>query len=149
MGNLKEELGADIYEYYRENYGDTYTTGKVLYRGKFICYALEDVVRHPDAKKVYGETAISAGLYKMVLTMSNRFKRLLPEILNVPNFLGVRVHRGNTAEHSHGCLIVGMSLKPGFVGDSKTAEALFIKHMGDNGVKGIRIIDTKASSAGL
>ena len=60
----------------------------------FICHTLEDVQRDV---KIKAETAIPWGMYKVVITMSNRFKRRLPLLLDVPNFEGVRIHGGNHA----------------------------------------------------
>jgi len=57
--------------------------------------------------KIKGITAIPAGKYKVILTFSNRFKKVLPLLMNVPNFSGVRIHSGNTAEDTSGCIIVG------------------------------------------
>ena len=90
--------------------GNKYTIGKLYIDGKWFCDTIEDVVRNLPKdcpytskgrnceckEKVYGETAIPVGTYKVVLSYSNKFKRILPEILNVPHFLGIRIHRGNT-----------------------------------------------------
>ena len=81
--------------------------GSVSFEG----FAVEDRVRAPGVK-VPGETAIPAGTYKMILSKSPKFGRILPEILNVPNFVGIRIHKGNTAEDSAGCLIIGSRLGP-------------------------------------
>ena len=70
------------------------TSGALSIDGKFECFTLEDVVR---AKKSAGQTAIPAGTYKVIINQSNRFKRLLPLLLNVPGFEGVRIHTGNYA----------------------------------------------------
>ena len=87
-------------------YGDIDETSWVSYTG-------EDVVRKPGEKKVYGQTAIPAGTYKISLTYSNRFKRILPEIHNVPGFTGIRVHGAKPTvpvEFSTlGCVCVGMT----------------------------------------
>lgn len=72
----------------------------------FLCYTLEDVVR---AEKVAGVTAIPSGRYELRITQSVRFKKLLPEVLNVPNYRGVRIHGGNTHENTEGCPLVGMT----------------------------------------
>lgn len=96
----------------------TYTIGKLYIDGKLFCDTLEDVVR-PDGVKVYGETAIPSGTYKVILNMSNRFKRIMPLLLNVPNFEGIRIHEGNSAADSSGCLLVGKNTVKGKVTDSK------------------------------
>jgi len=58
-------------------------------------------------QKIPGVTAIPAGNYRIYLTMSPRFGRLLPLIINVPQYVGIRFHRGASAEHSEGCILVG------------------------------------------
>ena len=60
----------------------------------FICHTLEDVQRDV---KIAGKTAIGWGMYKLIVSMSNRFKKRLPLLLDVPNFAGVRIHGGNHA----------------------------------------------------
>lgn len=96
----------------------TYTIGKLRIDGKPFCDTLEDVVR-PPLEKVWGETAIPAGTYKVILNQSNRFKCLMPLLLNVPGFDGIRIHAGNTAEDTHGCLLVGKNTEKGKVTNSK------------------------------
>lgn len=80
-----------------------------------LCYMLEDVVREVAGQpvatwKVAGKTAIPRGRYKIVRTLSNRFKRWMPELLAVPGFEGVRIHAGNVATHTEGCLIAGTAI---------------------------------------
>jgi len=81
--------------------------GSVSFEG----FAVEDKVRAPGVK-VQDETAIPAGSYKMRISKSPKFGRLLPEILDVPGFSGIRIHKGNTAADSSGCLIIGSRLGP-------------------------------------
>ena len=101
------------------------TIGELYLNGKFQCYTLEDVER---PVKIYGATAIKKGTYKVKITFSNRFKRLLPELLEVPEFKGVRIHAGNSPEDTEGCILVGNTRGIDFVGESRKAfEKLFKK----------------------
>lgn len=86
--------------------GSSATIGELYIDKKYIADTLEDRVR-PEGEKVYGKTAIPEGVYKVVLSYSQRFKKILPEILNVPNFSGIRIHSLNKAEESEGCIGVG------------------------------------------
>lgn len=85
---------------------NTFTIGELYINEKYVTDTLEDRVR-PEGEKVYGKTAIPEGTYEVKLTHSPRFKRILPEILNVPNFSGIRIHSLNKAEESEGCIGVG------------------------------------------
>jgi hypothetical protein len=101
------------------------TQGTLYVDGKVECFTLEDVVREC---KIDGCTAIPAGTYKVVINYSNRFKRLLPLLLDVPNYTGVRIHAGNTDKDSRGCVLVGDSPRLDFVGNSRVAfDRLFAK----------------------
>ena len=84
----------------------TYTIGELSVNDNYLCDTLEDRVR-PAGEKVYGETAIPYGTYTVTLSYSNRFKKTMPEILNVPNFSGIRIHCGNSSKDTEGCLLVG------------------------------------------
>lgn len=86
--------------------GSFATIGELYVDGEHIADTLEDRVR-PEGEKVYGKTAIPEGTYEVKLTYSPRFKKILPEILNVPNFSGIRIHSLNKAEGSEGCIGVG------------------------------------------
>jgi len=99
------------------------TMGELYINGKFECYTLEDVER---AEKIKGQTAISKGRYEVKITMSNRFKKELPILLNVPNFEGVRIHSGNTSEQTEGCILLGRTKSADFIGESRLAMDTFM-----------------------
>ena len=102
---------------------DTYTIGRLYIDGEYFCDTLEDRVRDLSKEaKVKGQTAIPAGRYQIVLTYSPRFKRILPLLLDVPQFTGVRIHRGNTAKDTEGCILVGFNREVGKVLDSAVTE---------------------------
>lgn len=98
-----------IYRHTPNTEVDRNIIGDIHIDGEFAnIYTLEDEIR-PDGVKVYGKTAIQAGTYDVILTMSNRFKRLMPLVLDVPMFKGIRLHGGNTAKDSHGCPLVAFN----------------------------------------
>jgi hypothetical protein len=101
------------------------TIGELSVDGKFECFTLEDVERNV---KIKGITAIPKGTYKVGISFSNRFQKDLPILLNVPNFEGVRIHPGNKAEDTEGCILVGKTKSADFIGQSRIAfDQLFQK----------------------
>lgn len=87
----------------------------------FECFTLEDVVR-PAGEKVKGETAIPEGRYRVTLEPSPKFHGAIkPRLHDVPNFEGILIHEGNTADNSEGCILVGRKRDRDFVGESKLA----------------------------
>ena len=107
---------------------ETYTIGKLYIDGVYFCDTIEDKDRGLNQtmsindikkKKIYGETAIPTGSYSLVIDYSNRFKRRMAHILNVPGYEGIRIHTGNTANDSLGCIIVGKNKAIGKVLESK------------------------------
>jgi len=101
------------------------TIGELTIDGKFECYTLEDKEREV---KIKSETAIAKGTYKVIINQSNRFKRLLPLLLNVPNFEGVRIHPGNSNHDTEGCILVGKTRSQDYIGQSRKAfDSLFAK----------------------
>jgi hypothetical protein len=119
---------------------ETYTIGKLYVDEKYLCDTIEDKVRDlPKEKKVYGETAIPAGFYEMDLTFSAKFKRDLPLIKNVPFFDGIRIHRGNTAKDTEGCIIVGENKEVGKVINSTGYEVKIMAMLREAKEKGDKI----------
>lgn len=104
---------------------DNSTIGELFVDGIFECFTLEDKERDI---KIKGETAIPKGTYKVIINESNRFKRLLPLLIDVPNFEGVRVHSGNSNHDTEGCILVGQTRNKNYIGQSRKAfEKLFAK----------------------
>lgn len=100
--------------------GPKCTIGTLSIEGRNECFTLEDVVR-ADGVKVYGETAIPSGTYQVIVSYSQRFKRDLPLVVDVPGFTGIRIHPGNTAEDTDGCILVGLGKGPDYVTESRAA----------------------------
>lgn len=113
----------------------TYTIGVVSVNGNRFCNSLEDTDRGLDQsmsvdeiknKKVYGETAIPKGTYNVTYTYSNRFKKMMPLVNNVKGFDGIRIHSGNTAKDSLGCILLGDNREVGKVVNSRvTCDKLY------------------------
>jgi len=95
----------------REIYGPDWTLGSLYIDGVRFCSTLEDTVRAPGIK-VPGHTAISEGTYPVSLSVSNRFKKLLPLVEKTPGFSGIRFHGGNTSADSEGCILVAEHRDP-------------------------------------
>lgn len=88
---------------------EAFTPGKVYIDGQFFCFSCEDEDRFLEKGnvKVYGRTAIPRGLYSVVITMSNRFKKLMPLVVGVTTHDGIRFHGANRAEDLLGCIGIG------------------------------------------
>ena len=108
---------------------DGYTISRLYVNGElFGCNTLEDTdrglskdmqIEEIKKNKVYGQTAIPRGSYECVYTYSNRFKKMLPLLLNVKGFEGIRIHSGNSIKDTEGCILVGLNLKKGMVLNSR------------------------------
>ena len=102
----------------RTDFSEESTIGELSVNGVFECYTLEDKVR---PVKIAGKTAIPSGRYEVIINFSQRFQKPLPLLLNVPNYEGVRIHSGNTAANTEGCILVGETKTDNFVGESRWA----------------------------
>lgn len=122
-----------------------YTIGRLYINGVRFCDTLEPPVRDMQADgsgKVAGKTAIPAGEYYVQVTQSPRFRRLLPLLLNVPHFSGVRIHAGNTVADTQGCILVGENKQVGKVLNSRKYEQLLVHRLLESsGAIKIRIND--------
>ena len=89
--------------------GEAFTLGRLYDDNRYCCNTLEDEDRQLETGKaqVYGRSAIPRGTYQVVVSFSHKFGKVLPELLGVPGFSGIRIHGGNRAEDSLGCILVG------------------------------------------
>lgn len=99
----------------RSIHSDSSVIGEVTCEGSRVCYVLEDTVREIEGVpvedwKIKGKTAIPRGRYEIVIDMSTRFGKLMPHLLNVAGFSGIRIHAGNTDKDTEGCLIPGTDI---------------------------------------
>lgn len=114
---------------------DAYTIGKLYIDGEYFCDVLEPPTRDLNKNgifdngetKVKNDTAIPFGIYNVIVNRSPRFKRDLPRLLNVPDFDGVLIHRGNTKNDTSGCILVGENKVKGKVVNSTPYEIELVK----------------------
>ncbi len=108
----------------------------------FICDTLEPPVR-PAGVRVRGRTAVPAGTYGLIVNKSHRFGRLLPLLVGVPGMVGVRIHRGNTAADTAGCILPGFYIGHGRLNSSTPREVDITTLLLDNASQGaeIEIVD--------
>jgi hypothetical protein len=88
-----------------------YTMGRLLVNGDLFCDTLE------STKKI-----IPTGAYRIALIWSNKFRRILPELVNVPNRVAIRIHRGNSVKDTQGCILVGINDQAGWLRNSAKYE---------------------------
>jgi hypothetical protein len=105
------------------NPGGTHNYGELYVNGELLGETLEDVDRHLETggKKIDGDTAIPRGRYQVKITYSERFKRPMPLVCNVPGFMGVRIHGGNTEADTHGCPLLGKDRTPTGIANCRDA----------------------------
>lgn len=114
------------------------TWGKLYADGVFVCYTLEDAVREVqgqsvDVWKVMGETAIPSSTYRgapyqITLENSPRFGPDTLTIRDVPGFVGVRMHAGNTEADTEGCVLLGQAIDAaGIVGGTSRSAVALVK----------------------
>ena len=127
-----------------------YTIGRVYIDGQFFCNSLEDtdrgLMQYMSAGeianiKIKGATAIPAGEYKITRTYSPRFKRLVPQVMNVKGFSGIRVHAGSSAKDTEGCLLLGdNTIKGGLTNSRKRVTEFDTKLQIEGGICDLKIV---------
>jgi hypothetical protein len=116
----------------RSTFSDSVTIGELFWDGAPMCYTLEDRDRGLHSKmlpqaieqvKVKDETAIPYGFYEVTIDMSQRFQKLMPHVLDVPGFEGIRLHSGNSEVDTSGCILLGKAI----AGDQLTMSRLAVQ----------------------
>ena len=120
------------------------TTGELFIDDVFECFTLEDIDRgltstmpmdEIEKTKVHATTAIPYGDYEIVITFSNRFKCLMPLLIDVKGFSGVRVHTGNRSTDTEGCILVGKTKGLDFIVNSREEYAILFKKLSEAAAK--------------
>lgn len=84
---------------YRINYAPTYTLGFIRHKD-FFCFTLEP-------GKAVGKGCIPCGVYPIKWEWSEKFKTNLWELKDVPGRTEIKVHAGNMAGETIGCILLG------------------------------------------
>jgi hypothetical protein len=114
----------------RDALSPTTTLGKLYVNGVFECHTLEDCDRKLESGglKIAKETAIPRGTYSVAITFSSRFQKELLHVLEVPQFMGIRIHPGNSDADTEGCILLGAERSGTRVWNSRLAvDRLFRK----------------------
>ena len=123
---------------HRRYLGEKYTIGDFSIEKDKLCEMIEDKVRDfnkdgdlldDGETKIPKETAIPYERYRVILSMSPKFKRILPLILGVKHFTGIRIHKGIDAGSTWGCLIPGENKIKGGVINSEQYEMIIIEEI--------------------
>lgn len=104
-------------EIIRQKFLPDRTLGEMVIDGNHFGWILEDKVRE-DGQFISGETAIPYGEYRLITSFSNRFQKIMPQVINKRgnNILfhglsidacGIRIHGGNGPADTLGCPLLG------------------------------------------
>ena len=109
------------------------TFGKLYADGVYLCFTLEDEIREIPGQsvaawKIKGATAIPSGQYRVTLENSPKFGPGTLTVNEVPGFVGVRMHAGNTTDDTEGCPLLGMAItNTGIAGGTSRAAVSLVK----------------------
>lgn len=104
----------------RNKFYEECTHGVLLVDGARYCDTLEPhAINWEKEKKTDGKTAIPEGIYRIVMGWSNRYRRMMPFLENVPQFSAIEIHTGNTHQDTRGCILVGVYSRRDFIAHSR------------------------------
>jgi hypothetical protein len=105
----------------RKYFNENSTIGTLQIDGGVSMFTLEDKDRQLESggTKIKGETCIPRGDYQVILDFSTRFQKVMPHVLNVSHFDGIRIHSGNTDKDTEGCILVGGNKATDAIGQSR------------------------------
>ena len=138
-----------ILEIKRTIFTDDVTHGDLYINGKLFCHSLEPKFRgltnymseeQISQIKVKGKTAIPTGKYKMILSYSPKFNRILPELIDVVGFKNIRIHELNFAHETEGCIGLGYQQTINSIWQSRLAVDHFIKYINTSGETDLNIL---------
>lgn len=101
---------------------DGYVIGKMYIDGQYFCDTLEDTDRGLTSDmpldeimriKVYGQTAIPTGTYKVSVQYWAKHKINVPYLHDVPGYTGILIHSGSSNADTLGCILVGKNTAKG------------------------------------
>lgn len=99
-----------------------YTIGSLSINGQWICDTLEPhCIDWSKEKKTPKKTAVPEGCYRLVMKKSRKFGKIMPYLLDVPEFTDIMIHTGNFPKHTEGCILVGYNTVRGLVLKSRDA----------------------------
>lgn len=131
----------------RRFFAEDYTIGTLWFDKNWFSDTLEDKTRDYNKDgdldddgedKVYGQTAIPYGRYRISIVLWKKKNRYVPYLHNVTAFSGILIHAGNTAKDTLGCILVGENKVKGGLVNSRQYESrltVTIQHYISRGYK--------------
>ena len=113
----------------REKFTEKSTIGRLFIDDAETCFTLEDTDQkleiHGCSSKIYGETCIPRGTYRVIIDHSQHFGCDMPHVIGIPCFEGIRIHVGNRPIDTEGCVLLGLGKGNDFISHSRAAFDVF------------------------